>query len=98
MHYYLDDESRARLEYLSRISNASMSEILRQIIHGASVKEMPPADYHAMTAELYRIGNNLNQLARVANATGRIDAAAFGQAAAELRAVILDIQQAVDMR
>ncbi|MDL2294303.1 plasmid mobilization relaxosome protein MobC [Ruminococcaceae bacterium OttesenSCG-928-D13] len=98
MHLYLDDESRSRLEYLSRVSNSSMSEVLRQIIHGASVKEMPPADYHAMTAELYRIGTNLNQIARVANTTGHADTAAFEQLAAELRAAILGIQRAVDMR
>lgn len=97
-HLYVDDESRARLEYLARVSNQSMSAVFRQIIAGAAVKEMPPADYHAMTAELYRIGTNLNQIARVANATGHIDSVAYSQLAAELRAAILAIQQAVDGR
>lgn len=97
-HLYVDDETRARLEYLARVSNQSMSAVFRQIIQGAAVREMPPADYHAMTAELYKIGTNLNQLAKVANASGKIDSAAYGQLAAELRAAILNIQQAVDGR
>ncbi len=95
-HLYVDNESRARLEYLARVSNQSMSAVFRQIIRGAVVKEMPPADYHAMTAELYRIGTNLNQIAKVANSGGKIDGATYEQMAAELRAAILNIQQAVD--
>lgn len=98
MHLYLDDECRARLEYLGRVSNTSMSAVLRQIIQGASVKEMPPADYHAMTAELYRIGTNLNQLAKVANTTGHIDSQAYDRMALELKGAILNIQRAIDMR
>ena len=95
-HLYVDDESRARLEYLARVSNQSMSAVFRQIIQGAAVREMPPADYHAMTAELYRIGTNLNQLAKVANSGGKIDGTAYEQMASELRAAILNIQRAVD--
>ena len=97
-HLYVDEESRARLEYLARVSNQSMSAVFRQIIQGASVHEMPPADYHAMTAELYRIGTNLNQIAKVANASGKVDDVAYDQLATELRAAILNIQQAVDGR
>lgn len=97
-HLYVDDESRARLEYLARVSNQSMSAVFRQIIQGAAVREMPPADYHAMTAELYKIGTNLNQIAKVANSGGKIDSAAYHQLAEELRAAILRIQQAVDGR
>jgi hypothetical protein len=97
-HLYVDDETRARLEYLARVSNQSMSAVFRQIIQGAAVKEMPPADYHAMTAELYKIGTNLNQIAKTANTTGNVDKAAYGRVAAGLRSAILRIQQAVDSR
>lgn len=97
-HLYVDNESRARLEYLARVSNQSMSAVFRQIIQGAAVKEMPPADYHAMTAQLYRIGTNLNQLSKVANTTGHIDKAAVDELGAELRTAILNIQKAVDGR
>lgn len=97
-HLYVDDESRARLEYLARASNQSMSAVFRQIIQGAVVREMPPADYHAMTAELYRIGTNLNQIAKVANTTNDIDTEKYNRIALELRAAILNIQRAVDGR
>lgn len=97
-HLYVDDESRQRLEYLARASNQSMSAVFRQIIQGAAVKEMPPADYHAMTAQLYHIGSNLNQIAKVANATGNINSTQYSQLATELRDAILNIQRAVDGR
>lgn len=98
MHLYLDEDSRSRLAYLGRISNQSKSAVLRLIIQGAAVREMPPADYHAMTAELYRIGTNLNQLAKVANMTGQIDSQAYNKLALELKGAIFSIQQAVDAR
>ncbi len=55
---------------------------------------MPPADYHAMNAELYKIGTNLNKIAKVANTSGNIDMAAYRRIAAELRTAILRIQRA----
>jgi hypothetical protein len=50
------------------------STFIRSIINGYDLKEAPPLDYYKVLAELRAIGNNLNQVARVANTTGKIDA------------------------
>ena len=34
--------------------------------------DAPPPDYYAMMQQLYRIGNNLNQIAKRMNATGNV--------------------------
>lgn len=48
-----------------------------------------------MTLELKQIGNNLNQLAFVANATGLIDEAAYYEEVVRLRDSLRRIEKAV---
>ncbi len=72
-HLRLDPGTRRRLEMLAEKSGKSMSAVVRLLIEGSAIREMPTADYHAMAAELHAIGNNLNQIARIANITGQID-------------------------
>ena len=72
-----------------------MSAYVRQIINGYKPRESPPADYFAMTRELKGIGNNLNQLAFVANATGLIDEAAYYENVIQLRDALQRIEKAV---
>ena len=72
-----------------------MSAYVRQIINGYNPRESPPADYHSMTREIKAIGNNLNQLAFVANATGLIDEAAYYENVIQLRDALQRIEKAV---
>ena len=62
-----------------------MSAYVRQIINGYKPREAPSMDFHKMTSELKSIGNNLNQIAYVANATGQIDAEEYHAIVSELR-------------
>jgi len=94
----MEPETRERLKTLSIASGFSMSAVVRRLVDGAEIREMPPADYHAMIGELRAIGNNLNQIAYIANATGRVDREAYLQEAARLREGILRIRQAVELR
>lgn len=71
------------------------SAYVRQLIVGYEPKESPPADYFAMTRELKEIGNNLNQLAFVANATGLIDEATYYENVIKLRNSVQHIEQVV---
>jgi hypothetical protein len=50
-----------------------------------------------MTRELHAIGNNLNQLARIANATNSIDSDKLRIAVSTLNAALRDINDAVVM-
>ncbi|MNI83153.1 Bacterial mobilization protein (MobC) [compost metagenome] len=65
------------------------------LINGYVPKELPPLDYYTLMRELHAIGNNLNQLAAKANATGHLDRLVFQQEADRLRESVQRIQQAV---
>ncbi|NBJ87962.1 plasmid mobilization relaxosome protein MobC [Acutalibacter sp. 1XD8-36] len=71
------------------------SAYVRQLVVGYEPRESPPADYFTMTRELKEIGNNMNQLAFVANATGLIDEAAYYENVIRLRDSLRRIEQTV---
>lgn len=71
------------------------SAYVRQLIVGYEPRESPPVDYFAMTRELKAIGNNMNQLAFVANATGLIDEAAYYENVIRLRDSLQRIENAI---
>lgn len=84
-----------RITRRAKSCGLSKSAYVRQLIVGYEPKESPPADYFAMTRELKEIGNNLNQLAFVANATGLIDEAAYYENVVGLRDSLRRIETAV---
>ena len=43
---------------------------LRQLILGAELRSRPPDEIAALLRQLSAIGNNINQIAKVANASG----------------------------
>lgn len=83
------------LERRARKCGLTKSAYIRQLLHGYKPREAPPADYHAMTRELKEIGNNMNQVAFMANATGLIDEAGYYENVIQLRDAIKRIEQAV---
>lgn len=97
-NFRMDKHTRKKLETLSQKSGQPMSAVLRMLVHGTAIKEMPPMDYHRMNAELYRIGNNLNQLAKIAHATGQPNNERYYAMANELKKAILEIEKAVYLR
>lgn len=82
---------------VTQVQNSGLSReaFIRLLIRGYSPKELPPLDYYVMMRELHAIGNNLNQLAAKANATGHLDSIVFQQEADRLRESVQHIQQAV---
>ncbi|WP_304584519.1 plasmid mobilization protein [Acutalibacter muris] len=91
----LSEVENRRITRRARSCGLSKSAYVRQIIVGYEPRESPPADYFAMTRELKEIGNNLNQLAFVANATGLIDGAAYYAEVVRLRDSLRRIEKAV---
>lgn len=83
------------LERRARRCMLTKSAYIRQLLHGYRPREAPPADYHAMKRELCEIGNNLNQLAFMANATGLIDEASYYENVIVLRDALKRIEKAV---
>lgn len=80
----LSEEELRRLRELVDESGWSQEAYLRALIEGAVPAPRPPPDFRTMTIELRRIGVNLNQIARIANATGSIDAKACSDARQKL--------------
>ena len=83
---------------MAEASGRSMSAVVRQLIDGSELRQIPPADYLEMVRQPHAIGNNLNRIARVANASGQPPGNLYEQAAAHLRQSILAIRRAVEAR
>ena len=73
----------------------SREAYLRQLINGLVPQDAPPPDYYAMMKELYKIGNNLNQIARKAQSLNMIDVPLYKKAVGEFETVVKEITAAV---
>lgn len=92
---WLNEKENLCLQKYASKAGLSQENYLRALIKGYVPKELPPVEYHDMIRELHATGNNLNQIATRANATGHIDRTAFQYEANRLRKAMLDIQAAV---
>lgn len=81
----LNETQMARLQSLASKSGLSMSAYVRQLIDGVLPQERPPLDFYKMLTELRYIGNNMNQLTRIAHATSRIDREKFERLTDEIK-------------
>ena len=70
---YLDDNDLKKLNELVETTKLSKTKLLRYMIRGCIPIEAPPADYPKLISEMRAVGNNLNQLVRLARATGYIN-------------------------
>ena len=91
----LNEKEHQQLIRQVRKSGLSREAYIRTLISGYLPKPLPPMDYFTMMRELHAIGNNLNQLAAKAHATGHLDRVAFQDEAGHLRRAVQQIQQAV---
>ena len=69
---YLSAEEARKLTSLCQLSGLSKSTFIRQSILGCEIKPRPPDSYKDLVRELSAIGNNINQVAHLANAQGGI--------------------------
>ncbi|MEK3986344.1 MobC family plasmid mobilization relaxosome protein [Paenibacillus sp. FSL K6-3166] len=91
----LNESEHARLMREVKRTSLSRESYIRALINGVVPKPLPSPDYYAMMRELNAIGNNLNQIAMRAHATGHLAQAVFQEEADRLRLVVQQIQQAV---
>lgn len=66
----LSAEEYARLKGLSESIGLKLEPTVRSLIMGTELKPRPPDVYRELLRELSAIGNNVNQLAKAANAKG----------------------------
>lgn len=89
----LNEKEQQHLASQVKKSGLSQEAFIRTLINGYVPKALPPPDYFGMMRQLHAIGNNLNQLAAKAHATGHLDRAIFQQEAEHLRRAVQHIQQ-----
>ena len=68
LHIRLDEDERAALEKGLQASGLPLSAYLRKLILGESIQAAPSEELRRLRTEIHQIGNNINQLARKANA------------------------------
>lgn len=81
-----DEELDSLTEKVQR-TNFSREGFCRAVLNGATVKEAPPADVPVLIREVRRVGYNIEQILRLANAKNLLDAPRLRKALDENRAV-----------
>ena len=64
----LTEEEWQKLRKLCAVSGLPVSAVLRELICGVTICQRPPKELHDLYTEINRIGTNINQIARKANA------------------------------
>lgn len=63
----LNEEEYIHLKRQSETAGLKMEPLVRQLILGWDVKPRPPENLAALLRQMSAIGNNINQIAKVAN-------------------------------
>jgi hypothetical protein len=90
-HFFLARAELKHLDVVAKRSGLTRSAYLRKLISGVVPADRPPPDYFQMMRELHSIGNNLNQIAHHAHATGIVDEARYDRNVASLDEAIRHI-------
>ena len=72
---------------LSGITKLSKSQLIREIILGYSPPEGPPANYGELIYQLRCLGNNINQILRIARTNGILNPVELEKHLSELRTI-----------
>ena len=65
----LNEQEYAHLKRLSETTGLKMEPLVRQLILGRDVKLRPPENLAALLRQMSAMGNNINQIAKVANSS-----------------------------
>lgn len=91
----LNNKEEKLLKEQVKCTGLTVSSFIRMMIKGYAPKPQPPLDYHKMMGLIYKLGNNINQIAACANHTGHILADEYEEYTHELSRILLEIQTAV---
>lgn len=71
-HIRFDEKENKLLHELSIKSGLTESDVIRTLLKGNEIKELPDKKFYDAINEINKIGVNINQLAKVANTNGDI--------------------------
>lgn len=63
----LNEQEHRHLKEQVELSGFSTEKYLRGLIAGSKIKQRPPGELPALLRQLSAIGNNINQIAKIAN-------------------------------
>ncbi len=63
----MNEEEYHHLKQQVALSGLAMEQYLRRLLMGQEIKPKPTEEWQALVRQLSAIGNNINQIARVAN-------------------------------
>lgn len=72
-HFRLNAEENRKLKDLALKSGLSESAVVRSLLDSVIIKEMPTKEFFEAINQIRKVGTNINQIARFANATGKIN-------------------------
>ena len=65
----LNEQEHTHLKRLSETTGLKMEPLVRQLILGRELKPRPPENLAALLWQMSAMGNNINQIAKVANSS-----------------------------
>ena len=89
--FRLTEAEYRHLARQAQVAGLRIAPYLRALVLGSELKPKPPDEWPELVRQVSGIGRNINQIARLANAGGRVDPAAVD----EVRGLQADIWQRV---
>ena len=71
---YLSDAEKQHLVKQTAVAGLSVGAFIRKLIMGKEIRPRPPDEYVKLLREINAVGNNINQIAHIANAERHISA------------------------
>lgn len=85
----------AALQQKAAAAGFKMEPFVRSLVDGCEIKPRPPDSYKDLARELSAIGNNLNQIAHIANRTGQVTQRQLQQATDLMRQIWTLVQERI---
>ncbi len=92
---WLSKKEAETLQKKAKRSKVSVAGYVRHLINGMIPQDAPPPDYYSMMQQLYRIGNNLNQITQKAHTLNVIDVQRYDAAYHQFESAVKQITEAV---
>lgn len=89
---WLNDDEAFLLKERADAVSMDASNYIRHLIVGYKPKEKPPLEFYDNFKEIRRIGKNINQIARLASSTGKVDMLYFKKQTDMLNNLIIEIK------
>ena len=92
-NFWLNYEEDRQLKYLSSLLNLSEANTIRKLLFEVNVKSNPPKEFYDAVDKMNKIGVNINQLTKIANATNKLYVYDLNKQFQELSKLIQDIRK-----